>query len=124
MGTIVSLLQPDEAEILGLANESLIASENGLEFLSYPIPDGSFPRDTVAFRNFVKSLADRVRAGKRVAVHCRGSVGRAPLTAACTLIHLGWAASDALIAIEAARGYPIPDTLEQEEWILRYEPRP
>jgi hypothetical protein len=43
------------------------------------------------------------------------------VTAACTLIELGWTAKDALAAIEAARGCVVPDTQEQEDWILRYK---
>ena len=62
--------------------------------------------------------------GNAIGMHCRGSIGRAPLTAACTLIHLGWKAKDALAAIQAARGYPIPDTEEQLRWILNYKAQP
>jgi hypothetical protein len=45
------------------------------------------------------------------------------VTAACALIELGWKPEAALAAIEAARGCPVPETLEQEKWILRYKPR-
>ena len=57
-------------------------------------------------------------------MHCRGSIGRAPLTAACTMIHLGWDAKDALEAIQTARGYEIPDTAEQLRWVLKYKAQP
>jgi protein-tyrosine phosphatase len=57
-------------------------------------------------------------------VHCRGSIGRATVTAACTLIHLGWTPQAALSAIQAARGCAVPDTQEQEDWILRYKAKP
>ena len=124
ISTVISLLETDEAETLGLAKESLVASQNGLKYLSYPIPDRCVPEDTVSFRSFVGGLADRLHAGERVGVHCRGSIGRATITAACTLMHLGWNANDALAAIEAVRGCPVPDTPEQKDWILRYEPRP
>jgi protein-tyrosine phosphatase len=69
-------------------------------------------------------LASRLRAGEHIGVHCRGSVGRATVTAACTLVELGWAPNAALAAIEAARGCPIPDTDEQEFWILNYRKKP
>lgn len=122
--TLVSLLEAREAAWLGLAKEGPLAGETGMQFLSYPIPDVHVPPDITTFRWFVNDLAYRLRAGERIGLHCRGSIGRAPLTAACTLIHLGWKAMAALAAIEAARGCMIPDTEEQLRWILRYKAQP
>ncbi len=122
--TLVSLLEKDVAEWLGLAEEGVLAVEAGMQFLSYPIPDVHVPLNAASFRAFVQGLADRLHAGERIGMHCRGSIGRAPLTAACTLIHLGWTASEALAAIQAARGYMIPDTEEQLRWILQYKAQP
>ena len=119
--TLVSLLRVNEAVMLGVDQEGPLARKIGLQFLSHPIPDGHIPPDTAAFRTFVRGLAARVRSGEHLGVHCRGSIGRSTVTAACTLIHLCWAPNVALDAIEAARGCPVPDTLEQEDWILRYE---
>jgi hypothetical protein len=94
--TLVSLLEEDEAVLLGLADEAPIAEHVGLKFLSYPIPDTEIP----------------------------SNIGRATVTAACALIHLGWSPQAALAAIQAARGCMVPDTQEQEDWILRYKARP
>ncbi len=80
--------------------------------------------NVATFRAFVAGLADRLRAGERIGVHCRGSIGRSTVTAACTLIHLGWNAQDALRAIQAARGCVVPDTEEQLRWILNYKAQP
>ncbi|HEV2214397.1 MAG TPA: hypothetical protein VGR64_03835, partial [Terracidiphilus sp.] len=90
-------------------------------FISHPIPDTHIPTNEDSFRAFVAGLAEKLRAGEHVGVHCRGSIGRATLAAACTLIHLGWSAEAALDAIEAARGCEVPDTEEQRRWILRYK---
>jgi protein-tyrosine phosphatase len=122
--TIVSLLEPFEADSLGLADEEPSAERVGLKFLSYPIRDGSVPRDVAQFRSFVRGIANRLAAGERIGVHCRGCIGRATITAACTLIHQGWKARDALEAIAEARGFAVPDTLEQEDWILAYKVEP
>jgi protein-tyrosine phosphatase len=119
--TLVSLLQEEEAEWLDLAEEPHLARQIGLQFLSYPIPDTHIPHNRTGFQKFVIGLANRLRAGERIGVHCRGSIGRATVTAACTLIHLGWSPGAALEAIEAARGCPVPDTREQEGWILSYK---
>jgi protein-tyrosine phosphatase len=122
--TLVSLLEEEEADWLGLAEERRLAEEAGLRFLSFPIPDTEVPPDPTAFRAFIAGLADRVRTGEHIGVHCRGSIGRATVTAACTLIHLGWKPGAALAAVEKARGLAVPDTSQQEEWILGYEVQP
>jgi len=122
--TLVSLLDPNEAFWLGLGDEGPLAEAAGMRFLSYPILDVHVPDDVATFRLFVAGLADRLRAGERIGVHCRGSIGRSTVTAACTLIHLDWTAKDALAAIQAARGCVVPDTEEQRRWILKYKAQP
>ena len=122
--TLVSLLEPFEARMLGLAQEEAQARAAGLEFLSYPIPDTHVPEDEAAFRQFVNGIAGRLKQGEHVGVHCRGCIGRATITAACALIHLGWKAGSAIEAITRARGTTVPDTVEQEDWILRYKAKP
>lgn len=119
--TIVSLLSHDQTRMLELEQEGYVAGELGMEFLHHPIPDHELPLDEAEFRAFVGQLAERLRMGERIGVHCWGSIGRATVTAACTLIHLGWPAQMALTAVEAARGCPVPDTEEQERWILSYK---
>jgi protein-tyrosine phosphatase len=93
----------------------------GLEYCSFPIPDRHVPGNRQQFRSFIEELTMPLRAGTKIGVHCRGSIGRASITAACTLIHLGWKAENALAAVESARGCPIPDTQEQRQWILGFE---
>jgi protein-tyrosine phosphatase len=118
---LVSLLEADEAAELGLLREGEVAIALGLEYWSFPIPDRHVPPNRFEFRNFVEGLAEQLRAGTRIGVHCRGSIGRSSITAACTLIHMGWKAETALAEIEAARGCWIPDTPEQRQWILNFE---
>lgn len=119
--TIVSLLEPHEAGWLGLADEAPLARAAGIEFLSFPIPDTQVPGDEPAFRRFVSGIAERLTRGQRVGMHCRGCIGRATITAACALIHLGWDAGRAIEAITIARGTTVPETMAQEAWILRYK---
>jgi protein-tyrosine phosphatase len=122
--TLVSLLEDEEAAELGLAEEDSVAGRLGLSYLSHSIPDRHVPPDELSFRNFAAELANRLRSGDRIGVHCRGSIGRATVTAACTLIHMGWTPQAALVAVESARGCMVPDTPEQRDWILRYEATP
>jgi protein-tyrosine phosphatase len=121
---VVSMLEQEEADSLGLCDEAKLAEQIGLAFLSYPIPDRQVPNQINDFNEFVKELANRSRAGERIGIHCRGSIGRASIATACTLIHLGWEPEAALSAIAKARGCPVPDTEEQREWIRRYKALP
>jgi protein-tyrosine phosphatase len=122
--TLVSLLEPHEAEFLGLAEEEKFAEEAGLRFLNYPIPDTRVPSSTAHFRTFISGLVQRLREGESVGIHCRGCIGRATITAACVLIQMGLKPLDAMAAVEAARGCPVPDNSDQLEWILRYKAKP
>ena len=122
--TLVSLLSEEQIAMLDLADEGPQAKRLGMQFLSHPIPDHNLPPDPQAFRAFVSDLARRLHAGERIGVHCWGSIGRATVTAACALIHLGWEPAVALAAVEEARGCPVPDTEEQEHWILNYKAQP
>lgn len=103
---VVSLLTAPEEQELGLA------------FFSYPIPDRNVPRDETHFLQFLAGVLELLRQGQAIGVHCRGCIGRATITAASLLMQRGWSASEALRAIEEARGCPVPDTEEQREWIL------
>lgn len=120
--TVISMLQPHEAEWLGLCAEQAAAERVGMEFLSFPIQDTQVPANVGAFRGFVADVARRLGEGEHVGVHCRGCIGRATILSACVLIKLGWNAADALEAIENARGEEVPDTPEQAAWIRNFQP--
>ncbi|MGA7312528.1 MAG: hypothetical protein WBX22_01035 [Silvibacterium sp.] len=119
---LVSLLTPSEAIDLGLAAERDLAERLGIEFVSYPVLDRTTPGDLGGFRLLAAQLAAAVRAGKHVGAHCRGCIGRATITTAAILIHLGYKPADALAMVEKARGCTVPDTPEQLNWIMRFEP--
>ena len=117
---LVSLIEPAEAEELGLAAEGALAEHLGMRFVSYPIPDRCTPSDLAGFRLFVARLADMVRNGQRIGAHCRGCIGRSTVLVAAVLVALGTDPGDALMRIEDARGWPVPDTPEQRAWILAF----
>ncbi len=118
---LVSLLEPDEAEELGLAAEGEAARSLGISYISCPIPDRCTPGSPADFRDLVARLASMVREGRRIGAHCRGCIGRSTVLIASVLIALGVGADTALRRIEAARGWPVPDTPEQRAWILAFE---
>jgi protein-tyrosine phosphatase len=119
---LVSLLTAEDYEDLGLTDEGRIATELGMRFISYPVLDRCTPADLPGFRQLIAELRHEVRAGKAVGAHCRGCIGRATVLLASLMIALGWDADAALRRIEKARGFAVPDTPEQLEWILNFHP--
>ncbi|HEX3986913.1 MAG TPA: hypothetical protein VHX13_09920 [Acidobacteriaceae bacterium] len=119
---LVSLLTPEDNEDLGLADEGKIAEQLGIRFISYPIMDRETPPDLAGFRRLVTELRDLVLSGHRIGAHCRGCIGRATVLLASVMIALGWNGEAALRVIEKARGFPVPDTAAQLQWILDFEP--
>jgi protein-tyrosine phosphatase len=121
---LLSLLEPQEGIYLGLQYERDMARSVGLEFISYPIPDRTTPEDEDGFRRLVAQLLELIGQGKRIGVHCRGCIGRSTVVVASVLIQLGVRPADALALVEQARGCVVPDTEEQLNWILNFQPEP
>lgn len=119
---LVSLLTAEDNEDLDLTDEGRIATQLGMRFLSWPVLDRCTPSDLPGFRRLIAELAGEVRAGKAIGAHCRGCIGRATVLLASVMVALGWQADTALRLIEKARGYNVPDTPEQLEWILNFHP--
>ncbi len=114
---LVSHLGEYEAFALGLADEATAARAAGLRFHWFPIADGALPRQP-KFNAFIDTLVPVVEHGGFLVVHCRGGIGRSSITAAAILIRLGSAPADAIRAIAAARGFPVPDTMEQYDFVM------
>lgn len=116
IGTVVSLLEPDEAARLGIGNEKVMCRTAGLDYVNFPIPDMQLP-DRAAFTTFASTLASRIRAGDHLAVHCRASIGRTGMLTCAVLGQFAYDASAALAHVSAARGVAVPDTPAQRAFI-------
>jgi protein-tyrosine phosphatase len=117
---IVSLLRKDESNELGLTEEGSLAVGHGLDFINFPIRDYDVPESMSATFELSKELLHRLKAGKTVGIHCRQSVGRAPLIAACLYVLAGESPELAFKKIETARRVPVPDTIEQKEFVSAF----
>lgn len=118
VGIVVSLLEPHEIDDLGLENEAALCAENGIQYLSFPIPDRSVPSDRDVAMRFAGEMAGK---GKPIAIHCRAGIGRSSILAAAILISRGVNAVEALSAIGRARGTSIPDTDAQRDWVVQLD---
>ncbi|MEI9985968.1 MAG: protein-tyrosine phosphatase family protein [Aliidongia sp.] len=114
---VLSLLEQEEISELGLQSEASLCRNQGMVFLSFPIPDRGVPaslRETVIL---TQALARDIGNGRAVAVHCRAGIGRSSLIAACTLVCLGADPAAAFDMIAKARGVGVPDTEGQRNWV-------
>lgn len=121
---VVSLLEPDESDELGLAGERRASEANGLDFLSFPIADRGVPSSDEDVRTLLSEIDSRLRRGENIAIHCRQGVGRAGLIAATLLVERGLSSGEAVQRVSAARGVPIPETVEQRRWIEAFAATP
>lgn len=116
---LVSLLTPEEEVYLGLQEEGATAERHGIRFVSHPIWDRGIPADPKQTWALARELSVLYAEGKTITAHCRMGIGRSPLILASIMVHRGHSAEEAWSAIGSARGCPVPDTVEQREWLER-----
>ena len=114
---VVSLLEPAEANALGLGTEAQLVAEQSMAFVSFPIPDMGLPASVSAFAGLARDLYRQVDAGVNTLVHCRGGVGRSGLLAAAVLLHCDLDPRQACEKITRIRGLRVPETREQGDWL-------
>ncbi len=119
--TVVSLLEQDEIDDLGLSDEPLLCRVQAIEFIRFPIPDRGLPTSLDGAATLAETLARKINEGQKVAIHCRAGIGRSSTIAACVMLRLGYNADAAFRLIESVRGVAVPDTDEQRAWVTALE---
>lgn len=117
LDVIVSMLEPDEAEDLGLGFQAALCQQQGIDFLSCPVPDHGLPEDREAFVAVADQVLHHVREGRRAAAHCFAGMGRSPLMIATVLVRHGLDLDTAWSRVSVARGLTVPDTDAQWQWL-------
>jgi protein-tyrosine phosphatase len=120
VGSVVSLLEPEEVSDLELAEEAELCRAAGIDFLSFPIPDRGIPTSLQEARVLAETLCSLGKEGQAVAIHCRAGIGRSSIVAGAALILSGLSAPEAVAAIGKARGLNVPDTDEQLQWLQAF----
>jgi ADP-ribosylglycohydrolase len=103
----------------------------GVAYHSFAFPDHSVPRNPRQMREVQDTLRDLTLAGTTVYVHCRAGIGRTGITIGCYLREQGESADGALAELNrlwqqnarAARWPSTPETAEQEQYILDWQPQ-
>lgn len=107
LGVVVCLTPRTELAELSPEYHQALA-RGGLPFRWQHLPMRNFglPEDTPGFRRSIQSLADGLRAGDAVLLHCAAGLGRTGTAAACVLKALGLDAQEALQRVRDAGSNP------------------
>ncbi|MBT3785795.1 tyrosine protein phosphatase [bacterium] len=115
---LVCLLTMDEKEELGLEREKQFCADLDIRFVHIPVDDRGLPDRYREFLGHSLSVLQWLHQDEKVAVHCRAGIGRSTMFCAAIMYFHGIYPEEALEIIESARGFPVPDTKQQREWIL------
>jgi hypothetical protein len=83
---------------------------------AFEIPDFGVPPNRVGFVQLAQEVADRLKSGARILIHCAGGIGRTGTFAVCVLVALGFEPKQACQQIADAGSRP--ETQSQRELIL------
>ena len=84
--------------------------------IRFEVPDRSAPEDRDAFWALAGDVAERLKSGEVVLIHCAGGVGRTAMLAVCVLLALGEPMADARSMI--SRAGSTVETAPQSQLIL------
>ena len=59
------------------------------KYMTFPITDSSFPQDPIEYSQFILTLFDAFKEGKKIYVHCRGGHQRSVMVASSLLCLMG-----------------------------------
>ena len=115
---VVTLIETDEAAMLGVAGLGEGVTARGIAWHHLPIRDLEAPDDagTQAWFALSPALHRILERGGRVLLHCRGGLGRAGTIAATILTERGHPVPSAIKAVRAARPGAV-ETAEQARWV-------
>jgi protein tyrosine phosphatase (PTP) superfamily phosphohydrolase (DUF442 family) len=116
--SVVSLLEPDEEEQLGISDEGRLLAENGIRFRSFPVADRGVPSSLESATALLNAMHRELERGSHVAVHCRQGIGCSAIVAVGLLMAGGSSPDGAIELVKCARGLDVPETDAQRKWLL------
>jgi protein-tyrosine phosphatase len=107
LGLVVCLTpKPELAELSPDYHAALARGRLPFRWMHVPMRNFGLPEDPAAFRRDVGAIAEAIRGGKAVLLHCAAGMGRTGTAAACVLKALGLDARDSLQRVRDAGSNP------------------
>jgi protein-tyrosine phosphatase len=116
VGAIVCLAERYEIRLKSLAYaEALEIGTVPCSVLPFAIPEGGVPQDRDGFWKLASDVAERLRSGEVMLIHCAGGLGRTAMLAISVLLALGEPINEAESAV--SRAGSIVETMPQIEML-------
>jgi protein-tyrosine phosphatase len=106
LAMVVCLTPREEIEELSPDYHSAVTAGVPFRWVSLPMPNFGVPEDASTFRRQVAEIAQALRNGDAVMMHCAAGIGRTGSTAACVLKALGLSTDEALQRVRDAGSNP------------------
>jgi protein-tyrosine phosphatase len=118
--TVVTLIEDHEFRLLRIESLADEVRALGMNWIHLPIVDVRIPdsRFEDAWVSDGPKLHDRLDAGEKILIHCRGGLGRTGLVAGRILVERGCAPKNAIQRIRSVRPHAI-ETSEQERYVMK-----
>ena len=118
--TIVTLIEDHEFRMLGIESLADDVRAMGMNWVHLPILDVNIPdnRFEDAWVSVGPKLHDRLDAGEKILIHCRGGLGRTGLVAGRILVERGYTPKNAIQRIRSVRPHAI-QTPQQEIYVMK-----
>ena len=102
---ILTLMSEAELAQYGVASLPQQCSDLAIQWLHFPIDDGSTPAaaDQARWQELKAIIVKGIQQGQTAAVHCKGGSGRAGLCTAMLLVDLGYPVDEAMAMVQAVR---------------------
>ena len=98
--------RPELTELSPEYHAALVRGGLPFRWMHVPMRNFGLPEDPPGFRRDIAALADALRAGEAVMLHCAAGLGRTGTAAACVLKALGVETDDALRRVREAGSNP------------------
>lgn len=122
--TVVTLIEAHEFQLLKVDRLGELVQTLGMRWIHLPIRDVDVPdqRFEKEWNTAGPEIHQRIRAGEKILIHCRGGLGRTGLVAGLILVERGCTPRDAIQQVRTARRGAI-ETAAQELYVLNAKPR-
>ena len=110
----VLLIEDHELPMLRVERLPEVMAAAGIELIRHAILDGGVPGDRSAFRAVLDDLLARLARGQRIAVACRGGLGRTGTLVGCLLRDGGLSGREAIDRTRATRRRTIEWAVQEQ----------